>query len=60
MPPMEIARSELTAEDIGVRLRAVLRVLDKSNLSASIDKLGLDPDTFQQFKSAVSAPHGRD
>lgn len=38
--------------------KIVLRVLDKSNLSASIDKLGLDPDTFQQFKSAVDAPHG--
>ena len=38
--------------------KLVLRVLDKSNLSASIDKLGLDPDTFQQFKSAVDAPHG--
>jgi len=30
----------------------------KSNLSASIDKLGLDPATFQQFKAAVDAPHG--
>src|SRR2546427_3289118 len=38
--------------------KIVLRVLDKSNLSASIDKLGLDPDTFAQFKSAVDAPHG--
>jgi len=38
--------------------KIVLRVLDKSNLSASIDKLGLDPDTFQQFKLAVDAPHG--
>jgi type IV pilus assembly protein PilB len=38
--------------------KVVLRLLDKSNLSASIDKLGLDPDTFQQFKSAVDAPHG--
>jgi type IV pilus assembly protein PilB len=38
--------------------KIVLRVLDKSNLSASIDKLGLDVDTFQQFKSAVDAPHG--
>jgi len=38
--------------------KIVLRVLDKSNLSASIDKLGLDPDTFQQFKTAVDAPHG--
>ena len=38
--------------------KIVLRVLDKSNLSASLDKLGLDPDTFVQFKHAVDAPHG--
>lgn len=38
--------------------KVVLRVLDKSNLSASLDKLGLDPDTFKAVKSAVDAPHG--
>jgi type IV pilus assembly protein PilB len=38
--------------------KCVLRVLDKSNLSASLEKLGLDPDTFAQFKAAVDAPHG--
>ena len=38
--------------------KVVLRVLDKTNLSASLDKLGLDPGTFHQFKSAVDAPHG--
>jgi type IV pilus assembly protein PilB len=38
--------------------KCVLRVLDKSNLSASLDKLGLDTDTFQQMKIAVDAPHG--
>jgi type IV pilus assembly protein PilB len=38
--------------------KIVLRVLDKSNLSASLDKLGLDPVTFKQFKAAVDAPHG--
>jgi len=38
--------------------KIVLRILDKSNLSASIDKLGLDPTTFTQFKAAVDAPHG--
>jgi len=38
--------------------KVVLRLLDKSNLSASIDKLGLDPDTFKQVKEAVDAPHG--
>jgi type IV pilus assembly protein PilB len=36
----------------------VLRVLDKSNLSASLDKLGLDPTTFRQMKQAIDAPHG--
>jgi type IV pilus assembly protein PilB len=38
--------------------KIVLRVLDKSNLSASLDKLGLDPETFTQFKAAIDAPHG--
>lgn len=38
--------------------KIVLRVLDKSNLSASIDKLGLDEATFRQFKGAIDAPHG--
>src|SRR3989442_2300975 len=38
--------------------KIVLRLLDKSNLSASLDKLGLDIDTYQQFKAAVDAPHG--
>src|SRR4051812_20830599 len=38
--------------------KIVLRLLDKSNLSASIDKLGLDSETFQQVKTAIEAPHG--
>jgi type IV pilus assembly protein PilB len=38
--------------------KCVLRILDKGNLSASIDKLGMDPDTFKRFKTAVDAPHG--
>ena len=38
--------------------KIVLRVLDKSNLTASIDKLGLDEPTFRQFKTAIDAPHG--
>jgi type IV pilus assembly protein PilB len=38
--------------------KIVLRVLDKTNLSASIDKLGLDPDTFGVVKAAIDAPHG--
>ncbi|MCF7669519.1 MAG: GspE/PulE family protein, partial [Verrucomicrobia bacterium] len=35
-----------------------MRILDKSNLSASLDKLGLDDDTFRRFKAAIDAPHG--
>jgi type IV pilus assembly protein PilB len=38
--------------------KIVLRVLDKTNLSASIDKLGLDAETFKQVKAAIDAPHG--
>jgi len=38
--------------------KMVLRVLDKSNLSASIEKLGMDESTFRTFKSAIDAPHG--
>jgi type IV pilus assembly protein PilB len=38
--------------------KCVLRILDKSNLSASIEKLGMDQDTLRRFKAAVDAPHG--
>ncbi|MGB7767611.1 MAG: ATPase, T2SS/T4P/T4SS family [Verrucomicrobiia bacterium] len=38
--------------------KIVLRVLDKTNLSASVDKLGLDAETFKQLKAAIDAPHG--
>jgi type IV pilus assembly protein PilB len=38
--------------------KCVLRVLDKSNLSASMDKLGIDEQTYVRFKAAVDAPHG--
>ncbi len=38
--------------------KCVLRILDKTNLSASLDKLGLDGDTFRRFRAAVDAPHG--
>jgi type IV pilus assembly protein PilB len=38
--------------------KCVLRVLDKSSLSGSMDKLGMDPDTLQRFTAAVAAPHG--
>src|ERR1043166_7745421 len=36
----------------------VLRILDKANLSASMDKIGMDADTYRRFRAAVDAPHG--
>jgi type IV pilus assembly protein PilB len=60
-------RVKVSGKDYDLRVSAlptvhgekmVLRVLDKSNLSASIDKLGLDEATFKSFKSAIDAPHG--
>ena len=60
-------RMRVSGKDIDLRVsflpvvhgeKCVLRVLDKSNLTASIDKLGLDADSFKRFKSAVDAPHG--
>lgn len=38
--------------------KCVMRVLDKSNLSASLDKLGMDPHTFGLFDEALHSPHG--
>ena len=60
-------RVKVSGKDFDLRVSAlptvhgekmVLRVLDKSNLSASLDKLGLDEGTFKQFKVAIDAPHG--
>src|SRR6266498_6156641 len=60
-------RVKVSGRDIDLRVsflptvhgeKCVLRILDKGNLSASLDKLGLDADTYRRFKSAVDAPHG--
>lgn len=60
-------RVKVSGRDIDLRVsflptvhgeKCVLRILDKSNLSASMDKLGMDQDTFRRFKAAVDAPHG--
>ncbi len=60
-------RVRVTGKDYDLRVsvlptvfgeKVVLRVLDKTNLSASIDKLGLDGDTLKQFRAAIDAPHG--
>src|ERR1700677_3516224 len=60
-------RGKVSGKDFDLRVsllptvhgeKIVLRVLDKSNLSASVDKLGLDEAAFRQFKTAIDAPHG--
>jgi type IV pilus assembly protein PilB len=38
--------------------KIVIRLLDKSSLSASIEQLGMDPETLTVFRKAVDAPHG--
>src|SRR5439155_1537880 len=38
--------------------KIVMRVLDKGNLSASLDTLGLEPDDLLRFRRAIDAPHG--
>ena len=38
--------------------KIVIRLLDKSTLSGSIEQLGMDDFTLTQFKKAIDAPHG--
>jgi type IV pilus assembly protein PilB len=38
--------------------KIVIRILDKSALSGSIDQMGMDADTLGKFKKAIDAPHG--
>jgi type IV pilus assembly protein PilB len=38
--------------------KIVIRILDKSVLTGSIDQMGLDEETLLKFKSAIDAPHG--
>lgn len=60
-------RVKVSGKDIDLRIsflptvhgeKCVLRVLDKSNLSLSLDSLGLGPATLKQVKDAVDSPHG--
>ena len=60
-------RMRVGGKDIDVRVsflptvhgeKCVLRILDKGNLSASIEKLGMDLETYTRFKAAVDSPHG--
>jgi type IV pilus assembly protein PilB len=38
--------------------KIVIRILDKSSLSGSIEQMGMDEDTLNKFKKAIDAPHG--
>src|SRR5216110_1041038 len=38
--------------------KIVIRILDKSSLTSSLDQMGLDDVTLAKFKKAIDAPHG--
>jgi type IV pilus assembly protein PilB len=38
--------------------KIVVRILDKSSLTGSIDQMGMDASTLEKFKKAIDAPHG--
>nr|MBA2430935.1 type II/IV secretion system protein [Chthoniobacterales bacterium] len=38
--------------------KIVIRILDKTALSGSIDQMGMDQGTLDKFKKAIDAPHG--
>jgi type IV pilus assembly protein PilB len=38
--------------------KIVIRILDKTALTGSIDQMGLDEETLSKFRSAIDAPHG--
>jgi len=38
--------------------KIVIRILDKSSLTATMDQMGMDSDTLSKFKKAIDAPHG--
>ena len=38
--------------------KIVIRILDKAQLSGSIDQMGMDQGTLDKFKTAIDAPHG--
>jgi type IV pilus assembly protein PilB len=38
--------------------KIVIRILDKSALTGSIDQMGMEQGTLEKFKKAIDAPHG--
>lgn len=60
-------RIKVMGKDIDLRIsilptahgeKIVIRILDKSSLTASIDQMGLDESTLGKFRKAIDAPHG--
>jgi type IV pilus assembly protein PilB len=60
-------RIRVMGKDIDLRIsilptahgeKIVIRILDKSSLTASIDQMGMDESTLGKFRKAIDAPHG--
>jgi type IV pilus assembly protein PilB len=60
-------RIKVLGKDIDLRVsilptaygeKIVIRILDKSALTGSIDQMGMDEGTLEKFKKAIDAPHG--
>lgn len=43
---------------VGYGAKIVMRVLDRGNLTAGLDYLGLDSDTLKKFQGAITRPFG--
>jgi type IV pilus assembly protein PilB len=60
-------RIKVLAKDVDLRVsilptaygeKIVIRILDKTALTGSIDQMGMDEGTLDKFKRAIDAPHG--
>jgi type IV pilus assembly protein PilB len=60
-------RIKVLGKDIDLRVsilptaygeKIVIRILDKTALTGSIDQMGMDEGTLDKFKKAIDAPHG--
>jgi type IV pilus assembly protein PilB len=60
-------RIKVLGKDIDLRVsilptaygeKIVIRILDKTALSGSIEQMGMDDSTLDKFKKAIDAPHG--
>jgi len=60
-------RIKVMGKDVDLRIsilptqhgeKVVIRILDKSSLTGSIDQMGMDEATVARFRKAIDAPHG--